>query len=110
MTFRRCELHRRESSDRTTYSIKPGGANKVRWGRLPVRIGEIRITREGTCVGRRLGMKRRLGLRMTELGLKLVMSRLRRTLARKSWFLRVSFITLVSRLVRKGQLVDDFQY
>jgi hypothetical protein len=36
-------------------------------------------------------MKRRLGLRMAELGLKLVMSRLRHTLARKSWFLRVSF-------------------
>ena len=33
-------------SDRTTYSIKPGGANKVRWGRLPVRIGEIRINRK----------------------------------------------------------------
>jgi len=31
-------------------------------------------------------------------------------LRENSRFLRVSFITLVSRLVRKGQLVDDFQY
>ena len=73
-----------------------------------MRIGEIRITCEGTCVGRRLGMERRLGLRMTELGLKLVMGRLGHM--RKSWFLRFSFIIPVSRLVRKGQLVDDFQY